>query len=74
MDPACGVNVLDGGKSDFDDLFSHPHHSLQALVVQSGAVSKPGSDAATQESGENGQVGGGLSSVETLLGFLHGGA
>ena len=47
-DTVCGVNVWDGGESDSDDLFSHPQHSLQVLMVQSGAVSEPGSDAATQ--------------------------
>ena len=60
---ACGVDVWDGGESDSDDLFSCPHHSLQILMVQSGAVSESGSDAATQEalyspsveSGENGR-------------------
>ena len=47
-DVACGVNVWDGGASDSDDHFSHPHHLLQFLAVHLGAVSEPGSDAATQ--------------------------
>ena len=62
-DAACGLNVWDRGECDSDDCFSRPHHSLQVLAVQLGAVSEPGGDAATQEalyspsveSGENGE-------------------
>lgn len=48
MNAVCCLNVCDGGKIDLDALLSCPPYTLQGLVMQDGAISKPDSDVAAQ--------------------------
>ncbi len=43
-----GVDVLEGGKLTSNNEASSSHDPLQSFAVDSGAVSKPGGDAAGQ--------------------------
>ncbi len=44
-----GVDVLEGGKLTSNNVAGSLHNPLQSFAVASGAVSKPGSDAASQD-------------------------
>ncbi len=44
-----GVDVLEGGKLTSNNVVSSSHDPLQSFAVASGAVSKPGGDAAGQD-------------------------
>ncbi len=44
-----GVNVLEGGKLTSNNVAGSSHDPLQSIAVASGAVSKPGGDAAGQD-------------------------
>ncbi len=44
-----GVDVLDGGKLTSNNVAGSSHDPLQSFAVASGAVSKPGGDAAGQD-------------------------
>ncbi len=44
-----GVDVLEGGKLTSNNVAGSSHDPLQSPVVASGAVSKPGGDAAGQD-------------------------
>ncbi len=44
-----GVNILGGGKLTFNNVAGSSHDPLQSFAVASGAVSKPGGDAAGQD-------------------------
>ncbi len=44
-----GVNVLEGGKLTSNNVAGSLHNPLQSFAVASGAVSKPGGDAAGQD-------------------------
>ncbi len=44
-----GVDVLEGGKLTSNNVAGSSHDSLQNFAVTSGAVSKPGGDAAGQD-------------------------
>ncbi len=44
-----GVDVLEGGKLTSNNVEGSSHDPLQSFVVASGAVSKPGGDAAGQD-------------------------
>ncbi len=54
-DPTCfsytppGVDVLEGEKLTSNNVAGSSHDPLQGFVVASGAVSKPGGDAAGQD-------------------------
>ncbi len=41
-----GVDILEGGKLTSNNVAGSLHNPLQSFVVASGAVSKPGGDAA----------------------------
>ncbi len=43
-----GVDVLEGGKLNSNNVTGSSHDHLQSFAVASGAVSKPGGDAAGQ--------------------------
>ncbi len=43
-----GVDVLEGGKLTSNNVVGSSHNPLQSFAVASGAVSKPGGDAAGQ--------------------------
>ncbi len=45
-----GVDVLEGGKLTSNNVGGSSHDPLQSFAVASGAVSKPGGDAAGQDS------------------------
>ncbi len=45
----AGVDVLEGGKLASNNVAGSSHDPLQSLAVASGAVSKPGGDAAGQD-------------------------
>ncbi len=44
-----GVDILEGGKLTSNNVAGSSHNPLQSFVVASGAVSKPGGDAAGQD-------------------------
>ncbi len=44
-----GVDVLEGGKHTSNNVAGSSHDPLQSFAVASGAVSKPGGDAACQD-------------------------
>ncbi len=44
-----GVDVLEGGKLTSNNVAGSSHDPLQSFAVSSGAVSKPGGDAAGQD-------------------------
>ncbi len=44
-----GVDVLEGGKLTSNNVAGSSHDPLQSFAVASGAVSKPGGDAAGQD-------------------------
>ncbi len=44
-----GVDVLEGGKLTSNNVAGSSHNPLQSFAVASGAVSKPGGDAAGQD-------------------------
>ncbi len=44
-----GVDVLEGGKLTSNNVVGSSHDPLQSFAVASGAVSKPGGDAAGQD-------------------------
>ncbi len=44
-----GVDVLEGGKLTSNNVAGSLHNPLQSFAVASGAVSKPGGDAAGQD-------------------------
>ncbi len=44
-----GVDILEGGKLTSNNVAGSSHDPLQSLAVASGAVSKPGGDAAGQD-------------------------
>ncbi len=44
-----GVDVLEGGKLTSNNVAGSSHDPLQSFAVTSGAVSKPGGDAAGQD-------------------------
>ncbi len=44
-----GVDVLEVGKLNSNNVVSSSHNPLQSFAVTSGAVSKPGGDAAGQD-------------------------
>ena len=44
-----GVDVLEGGKLTSNNVAGSSHDPFQSFAVASGAVSKPGSDAARQD-------------------------
>ncbi len=44
-----GVDVLEGGKLTYNNVAGNSHKPLQSFLVASGAVSKPGGDAAGQD-------------------------
>ncbi len=44
-----GVDILEGGKLTSNNVAGSSHHPLQSPAVASGAVSKPGGDAAGQD-------------------------
>ncbi len=44
-----GVDVLEGGKLNSNNVAGSSHDPLQSPAVASGAVSKPGGDAAGQD-------------------------
>ncbi len=44
-----GVDVLEGGKLTYNNVAGNSHEPLQSPAVASGAVSKPGGDAAGQD-------------------------
>ncbi len=44
-----GVDVLEGGKLTSSNVAGSAHDPLQSFAVASGAVSKPGGDAAGQD-------------------------
>ncbi len=44
-----GVDVLEGGKLTSNNVAGSSHNLLQSFAVASGAVSKPGGDAAGQD-------------------------
>ncbi len=44
-----GVDVLEGGKLTSNNVVGSSHDPLQSFVVASGAVFKPGDDAASQD-------------------------
>ncbi len=44
-----GVDVLEGGKLTSNNVAGSSHYPLQSTAVASGAVSKPGGDAAGQD-------------------------
>ncbi len=44
-----GVDILEGGKLTSNNVAGSSHNPLQSFAVASGAVSKPGSDAAGQD-------------------------
>ncbi len=44
-----GVDVLEGGKLTSNNVAGSSHDLLQSFAVASGAVSKPGGDAASQD-------------------------
>ncbi len=44
-----GVDILEGGKLTSNNVAGSSHDPLQSFAVASGAVSKPGSDAAGQD-------------------------
>ncbi len=44
-----GVDVLEGGKLTSNNVAGSSHDPLQSFAVASGAVSKPGGDAASQD-------------------------
>ncbi len=44
-----GVDILEGGKLTSNNVAGSSHDPLQSFVVASGAVSKPGGDAAGQD-------------------------
>ncbi len=46
-----GVDVLEGGKLTSNNVAGSSHDPLQSFAVASGAVSKPGGDAAGQDAG-----------------------
>ncbi len=45
----AGVDVLEGGKLTSNNMAGSSHDPLQSFAVASGAVSKPGGDAAGQD-------------------------
>ncbi len=45
----AGVDVLEGGKLTSNNVAGSSHNPLQSFAVASGAVSKPGGDAAGQD-------------------------
>ncbi len=44
-----GVDILEGGKLTSNNVAGSSHNPLQSFAVASGAVSKPGGDAAGQD-------------------------
>ncbi len=44
-----GVDILEGGKLTYNNVAGSSHDPLQSPAVASGAVSKPGGDAAGQD-------------------------
>ncbi len=44
-----GIDVLEGGKLTSNNVAGSSHNPLQSFAVSSGAVSKPGGDAAGQD-------------------------
>ncbi len=44
-----GVDILEGGKLTSNNVAGSSHDPLQSFAVASGAVSKPGGDAAGQD-------------------------
>ncbi len=52
-----GVDVLEGGKVTSNNVAGSSHDPLQSFAVASGAVSKPGSDAAGQDALHSGTLG-----------------
>ncbi len=44
-----GVDILEGGKLTSNNVAGSSHNPLQTFAVASGAVSKPGGDAAVQD-------------------------
>ncbi len=44
-----GVDILEGGKLTSNNVAGSSHDPLQSPAVSSGAVSKPGGDAADQD-------------------------
>ncbi len=45
----AGVDILEGGKLTSNNVAGSSHDPLQSPAVASGAVSKPGGDAACQD-------------------------
>ncbi len=46
---SLGVDVLEGGKLTTDDVLGRLNYSLQSFPLESGAVSVPSGDAASQD-------------------------
>ncbi len=46
---SLGVDVLEGGKLTSDNVLGHLNYSMQGFPVESGEVSVPGRDAASQD-------------------------
>ncbi len=51
-----GVDVLEGGKLTSNNVAGSSLDTLQSFAIASGAVSKPGSDAASQDALHNAGV------------------
>ncbi len=64
-----GVDVLEGGKLTSNNVADSSHDPLQSPAVASGAVSKPGGDAAGQDALHSAGVEGSEGSFQTSSAF-----
>ncbi len=64
-----GVDVLEGGKLTSNNVAGSSHDPLQRFAVASGAVSKPGGDAAGQDALHSAGVEGCWGSFQTSSAF-----